>query len=109
MDDILFSMVMGIWSLLFIAYFMNLKKEETLKTHRTELMLAVLSIIFSCFMICASIYYEVYGAIKWIAIVLVSMIIASYDAIKSFKLYLKEQDEIRRICSSIIINLLEED
>ena len=70
-----------------------------------EVKLAILASICASFMIYASIYYEVYGAIKWIAIVLVSMIIALYDAIKSFKLYLKEQDEIRKICSSIDIEI----
>ncbi len=109
MDGILFSIVMVIWILLGIAYFLNLQKEETLKTHRKELLLAVLTSIFSCFMIYCCIYYKMYEPIKWIGIVLISMIMASYYAIKSFKLYLKEQDEIRKICSSIVINLLEED
>lgn len=107
--DIVFSMVMVIWTLLFIAYVLNLKNEETLKNCKKEVILTVLTTAFSCIMIYSCIYYKMYELIKWIGIVLVSMIMATYYAIKSFKSYLKVQDEIRKIFSSINIELLKEE
>lgn len=109
MMEVLVLLVMIGYGICIVAFFLNRKSEETLKTHKKEVQLTAGVAILLYLMIYICIYYEIYSAIKFLAIAFVLMIMATICAIKCFKLYLKDYEELRKIFSSISMELLEEE
>lgn len=107
--EILVLLVMIGYGICIVAFFLNIKNAETVQAHQKELQLTAWASILLYLMICICIYYEKYEAIKFFVLAFLSTIMSTICAIKSFKLYLKDYEELRKIFSSISMELLEEE